>query len=98
MPYAQRCFALAVFCSWPLLPIAARGADFIRDVQPIFAAHCLKCHGPEKQKNGFRLDDAAVAFRGGDSGKAAIVASDSAASALFQRITTTNSDEIMPPK
>jgi cytochrome c553 len=99
MPNAQHCFPRAVLW-WCLLllPFAAHGVDFIRDVQPIFAAHCVKCHGPEKQKNGFRLDDAAVAFRGGDSGKPAIVASNSIASGLFQRITTTNSDEVMPPK
>src|SRR6185503_4072774 len=98
MPNAQHCFTCAMLCSCLLLPFAARGVDFAREVQPIFAAHCLKCHGPEKQKNGFRLDDAAVAFRGGDSGKPAIVASNSITSGLFQRITTTNADEIMPPK
>ncbi len=30
--------------------------DFDRDVKPIFAKHCVSCHGPEKQKNGLRLD------------------------------------------
>ena len=76
----------------------ARAIDFARDVQPILSSHCLKCHGPEKQKSGYRLDDKLVAFRGGDSGKAALVISNSAASALFQRITATNGDEMMPPK
>ena len=36
---------------------AAAGAiDFARDVQPILAAHCYKCHGAEKQESGLRLD------------------------------------------
>ena len=75
-----------------------RAADPARDVFPIFSEHCLKCHGPEKQKSGYRLDDRLVALAGGDSGKAAIVISNSAASALVQRLTTTNADEMMPPK
>jgi hypothetical protein len=77
---------------------SAKAIDFARDVQPIFSRHCLKCHGPEKQKSGYRLDDKATAIRGGDSGKTAIMISNSAASGLFQRITTTNADEVMPPK
>jgi hypothetical protein len=85
-------FLLAVFSS------SARATDYARDVQSIFLQHCLKCHGPEKQKNGYRLDEKLTAFRGGDSGKIAIVISNSAASALFQRIITTNTDEMMPPK
>ncbi|UUO06477.1 hypothetical protein M4951_24415 [Blastopirellula sp. J2-11] len=32
--------------------------DFGRDVQPILESQCLKCHGPEKAKNDFRVDDA----------------------------------------
>jgi uncharacterized membrane protein len=31
--------------------------DFARDVQPILAAKCLECHGPEDAKNDFRVDD-----------------------------------------
>ena len=78
--------------------LSASALDFARDVQPIFSAHCLKCHGDEKQKSGYRLDSKVTAFKGGDSGKAAIVAGNSAASALFQRVSTTNADEMMPPK
>ena len=29
--------------------VAAPAVDFVRDIQPIFAEHCVKCHGPEKQ-------------------------------------------------
>lgn len=39
--------------------------DFVRDVQPLFKAHCTGCHGPKQQKNGFRLDRRRDAFRGG---------------------------------
>src|SRR5437660_1180889 len=30
--------------------------DFQRDVRPILANHCFKCHGPAQQKSGVRLD------------------------------------------
>jgi len=88
---------MALAFSLAVLPLA-NAVDFLRAVQPIFSTHCLKCHGAEKQKSGYRLDEKAVAFRGGDSGEAGIVASNSLASGLFQRLTTTNVDEMMPPK
>src|SRR5271166_6256334 len=34
------------------LPPSAKGqVDFVRDIQPLFAGHCYKCHGPKKQKS-----------------------------------------------
>jgi ankyrin repeat protein/mono/diheme cytochrome c family protein len=39
--------------------------DFVRDVQPIFRQHCIGCHGPTQQMNGFRLDRRRDAMRGG---------------------------------
>ncbi len=83
--------------SWMALP-SANAVDFTRDIQPIFSEHCLQCHGPEKQKSGYRLDDRLAAIRGGDSGKSAIVISNGWASPLLQRLATTNADEMMPPK
>jgi mono/diheme cytochrome c family protein len=41
--------------------------DFVADIQPIFAMHCLKCHGPEKRSGGLRLDELPYAMDGGDS-------------------------------
>src|SRR5436190_8728440 len=77
---------------------SAKAVDFAREVQPIFSEHCIKCHGPEKQKSGYRLDDKFTAIHGGDSGKNAIVISNGLASPLIQRLITTNTDEMMPPK
>lgn len=31
-------------------------AGFAQKVVPLFKDHCLKCHGPEKQKGDFRVD------------------------------------------
>jgi mono/diheme cytochrome c family protein len=72
--------------------------DFSRDVQPIFAGRCYECHGAQKQKSDFRLDDRATALHGGESGKPALVPGKSSASGLYQRILSRNPDDMMPPK
>jgi mono/diheme cytochrome c family protein len=70
--------------------------EFKRDVQPIFAKHCVSCHGPDKQRGGLRLDRKADAFAGGDSGKA-FEPRKAAESPLLRRVTATD-DTKMPPK
>ncbi|MDE0915974.1 MAG: PSD1 and planctomycete cytochrome C domain-containing protein [Planctomycetota bacterium] len=75
----------------------ATKVDFEREIEPILAARCIKCHGPQKQKEGLRLDRSAFALRGGDSGEPGIVAGDSAHSELFRRITAHELDR-MPPE
>jgi mono/diheme cytochrome c family protein len=32
--------------------------DFVRDIAPIFEAHCISCHGVDSAKGGVRLDTA----------------------------------------
>src|SRR4051812_29086439 len=49
-----------------LPPPADRVVDFAKDIQPIFEAHCVKCHGPEKQKGGWRVDLKRPALTEGD--------------------------------
>ena len=72
--------------------------DFNRDIRAIFESRCYECHGAKKQKSGLRLDRKSNAFRGGDSGKPAIVANKSTESPLIQKITSQDPDEMMPPK
>ncbi|MEX2212588.1 MAG: PSD1 and planctomycete cytochrome C domain-containing protein [Phycisphaeraceae bacterium] len=72
--------------------------DFNRDIQPLLSEHCLKCHGPEKQKGGLRFDIKDGAVRKGDSGEAAIVVGKAAGSSVMRRVTTKDADERMPPK
>jgi len=31
--------------------------DFGREVQPLLEEHCISCHGPSQQMNGFRAPD-----------------------------------------
>src|SRR6267143_1020158 len=51
-----------------LPPSATNRIDFGRDILPIFEASCFKCHGPEKPKSHFRLDNRAAALKGGENG------------------------------
>ncbi len=46
----------------------AQGVDYLREVKPIFARHCVACHGVLKQKAGLRLDTAARLLRGAKDG------------------------------
>ena len=48
-------------------PPAGRPVDFVKDIQPIFEAKCVKCHGPEKQKSEYRLDVKSIALTGGEN-------------------------------
>jgi len=72
-------------------------ADFVRDIQPIFKASCLKCHGPEKPKAQFRVDSRAHALKGGVSGKA-ILPGKGGDSLLVKLLISDDPDERMPRK
>src|SRR5262245_61834123 len=76
----------------------ADDADFLRDIKPLFAANCTKCHGPARQENGLRLDAGVAVLRGGDSGTP-FVAGKPDESLLILAVTG-KSDVIsrMPPK
>ncbi|MFO0822752.1 MAG: DUF1553 domain-containing protein [Gemmataceae bacterium] len=74
----------------------AAAPDFARDVKPIFATHCVKCHGPDKQRGGLRLDRKADALKGSDSG-VVIVPGKPAESLLLQKVTAKDAKERMPP-
>ncbi|HQR07046.1 MAG TPA: DUF1553 domain-containing protein [Gemmatales bacterium] len=71
--------------------------DFTQQIAPIFQKHCYQCHGPEKQKNGLRLDQREAALKGGDLGQA-IVPGQSSKSPLYRYIAGLEPDSIMPPK
>ncbi len=45
---------------------------FEKQVRPIFAENCHKCHGAQQQKGGLRLDSRAAILKGGDTGPAAV--------------------------
>ncbi|HEY8150370.1 MAG TPA: c-type cytochrome domain-containing protein, partial [Vicinamibacteria bacterium] len=53
--------------------------------QAILTAKCVRCHGPEKQKSGLRLDTRSAALEGGIDGPS-ILPGKSAESDLVRRI------------
>ena len=61
-----------------LPPPAARPVDFVGDIRPILRRACFKCHGPEKQRGGLRLDVRSAVLKGGDSEEPAILPGKSA--------------------
>lgn len=76
----------------------SRGAvDLERAVRSLLADRCQKCHGPEKQKGGLRLDSRDAMRDAGDSGEKAIVPGDAAASELIRRVASSDELERMPP-
>ena len=42
--------------------------DYLKQIRPILRERCIACHGSLKQEGGLRLDTAALAIKGGDSG------------------------------
>mgnify|MGYP001182391464 CR=1 FL=1 len=91
-PITAGTFLLLSSC-W-LLAQAPQTVDFHRDVQPIFKAHCLECHGPDVHMNNFRLDRRRDALRGGTV--AVIAPGNSVASRLYLRLTGTTVGRQMP--
>ncbi len=89
----------AIVCAFVLsgaaLAQAPAKVDFRRDVQPLFKANCIGCHGPAQQMNGFRLDRRSAAMKGGTI--AVIGAGNSAGSRLYLRLIGNQYGMQMPP-
>jgi len=67
----------------------AAPVDYLRQVKPVLAEHCYRCHGASQQKGGLRLDTAALALEGGGTGPA-FKAGNSVASPLTQAVKGTH--------
>jgi hypothetical protein len=59
--------------------------DFDRDIGPILEKACLRCHGAERPRSRFRLDDRASALKGGKEG-IDIIPGDSGKSPLIRYV------------
>src|SRR5215471_671961 len=80
-----------------LPPPAKTTIDFEKDIKPIFEQTCWRCHGPEKPKSHFRLDNRESALKGGDNG-IDIIPGNSAKSPLIHYVARILPDIQMPPE
>lgn len=78
-------------------PVAAPRIDFDRDIRPILAQACLRCHGGPKPRSHFRLDAPAAALAGGDDNTNDIVPGSSRRSLLIAYVSRQVKDMEMPP-
>ena len=76
---------------------SAANVDYERDIKPLLAEKCSACHGALKQNAGLRLDAATLIRKGGDSGMA-LTPGSATESLLFQRVSTDDIDQRMPPE
>ena len=78
---------------------AATVPDFQREVRPILAQYCFRCHGPDDQQReaGLRLDTREGAIARLESGERAVVPERIDASELVRRIESSDDDTRMPP-
>jgi mono/diheme cytochrome c family protein len=94
---------LSILCVWAVFAAAAPAADsaatefFEKKVRPVLAENCYQCHGADKQKAGLRLDSAAAARKGGESGPA-VIPGEAEKSLLLKAVRQTDPDLKMPPK
>lgn len=77
-------------------PMPSR-VSFNDHIRPIFAGHCVACHGGVKQASGVSFVYREKALIEGDSGVPAIVPGDVDESYLVERISDPDPDYRMPP-
>ena len=77
-------------------PSPTAAAFFEKEIRPLLAEHCQKCHGDEKDRGGLRLTSRELLLKGGDSGPAAVPGQPDRS--LLIRAIRHNGDLKMPPK
>ncbi len=103
MHFFNRNFAFLVALVAVVVGFKVQGAQpdevsFGVDVRPLLSNYCVQCHGPdeENRKADLQLHTQEGLFSG-DIDSRIVVPGKPEESLLFQRITTHNKDELMPP-
>ena len=99
-------FGWAALSAVALLALPAGGAaaadapkiDFAKQVRPVFAENCYKCHGPDKQKGKLRLDSPEAMTKGGKDGKIFEAGAPETSPLYMRLVLPTGHDDIMPSK
>ncbi|MEQ6121452.1 DUF1553 domain-containing protein [Reichenbachiella sp. MALMAid0571] len=92
---------LTVVCGWYFFSSssAQSSISYNQHVQPVLAAKCYTCHGPdkEKMKAGLRLDIRESLLDTLESGNTALNPMDFSKSEIIKRIESSDPDFMMPP-
>jgi cytochrome c553 len=81
----------------PAAAPAGTRVDFVRDVQPILAASCVRCHDAATADGDLRLETRQGLLTGGATGPA-VVPGDGKGSRLYQRLVLNDPRKRMPRK
>ncbi len=92
----MRALVLGLWCAFVA---SAAPVTFNRDIRPILSDNCFACHGydAKTRKAGLRLDTAEGALAPNKHGKVPIKPGELAASELWLRLNSTDSEDVMPP-
>ncbi|WP_031497699.1 PSD1 and planctomycete cytochrome C domain-containing protein [Bryobacter aggregatus] len=90
---------LLVVLAFGSLSLAQQPVSFNRDIRPIMADTCFRCHGPDKSSRmaGLRLDLREEATKANRAGRVPVVPGDASKSLIMDRIFATSSAKVMPP-
>jgi mono/diheme cytochrome c family protein len=91
---------LSGFAAEPAQPLNPEGVAFYeRNIRPLLAAHCYKCHSHQSKspRGGLLLDSSAGWTKGGDSGPA-LIPGDPDKSLLIRAVRGSDDQLQMPPK
>ncbi|MBI1319380.1 MAG: DUF1549 domain-containing protein [Candidatus Hydrogenedens sp.] len=86
-------YANMISCLIFALTVSAAPPDFATEIAPVLQERCVACHGPEQSKGGLRLHT----WEAVSEGKV-LAPGNAAESELYQRVSTQDPDERMPPK
>ncbi len=99
LPDRCRCIAALAVASLVCGHSAAdEKISYSRQIQPLLAARCFACHGPDDAESGLALHEEKLAHAEPDSGTMAIVPGRPDESELLRRVATDDEWERMPPE
>jgi hypothetical protein len=88
--------AIAALLPPTILAAEAPPVDFLKDVKPILAQRCFRCHSSLEQESGLRLDNVQAILKGGEGGTI-VAPGKSGESRLIAAVQRTG-DLKMPPE